>query len=453
MTPDQRSSSLTFATQLQATYRPYYDEVAFLSTVEPNLEDRPVVLLFVVDASHSMRFFIDEGKTVQRQTLVQTAISMALNNPSVVRDGDYIGLATFSTEVKDLLPERVVEVTPASREALERVVVDVLKSDGGQTNYGKALQHTIELFNYVEDQLGSSSAHLTGPTLVWFLTDGRPWPAEGDNTPESILRLAEQLGETGNELWLIGITNEAQQDFLHEVAMASQRGVGNHYQSLRDVPQELSQQRMAQQQSLFLDLSAETHEHLVYGLVNAIESARANMGVVAEAEFWFLTDFPEKLRFHSGVTYLDRPTDRLTRVVLKRPTTLRVGQRLLLTFAFHVDQSLLPHVRLLKIVHRYYRGESASFKTVEQLVDQPLSTLVRHDQTKTYGANRVRRSLREMREQFQNMAATVTDLTGVVEAVVGEVPPGLLGRSKMFGQMMARQDGLAIAPEERRVGQ
>jgi uncharacterized protein YegL len=172
-----------FQTQLVGTFRPLFNKLSFLSIIEPLMNIRPLILLFIVDASHSMRFYIDKKtKTVQRQTLVQTAIKIALNNPSIIRDGDYIGLATFSTEAKPFLPEKIVQITQESRESLGDFVNNELKSDGGQTNYGKAFELTLELFNDITRQLGADSSYLTGPILVWFLTDGRPWPADLGNT-------------------------------------------------------------------------------------------------------------------------------------------------------------------------------------------------------------------------------------------------------------------------------
>ena len=92
-------SNNTIQTDEGFIYNPHYQELSFISNIEARGQIRPIILLFVVDDSHSMRFYIDKKKTIQRQTLVQTAISIALNNPSIIRNGDYIGFMTFSTVV------------------------------------------------------------------------------------------------------------------------------------------------------------------------------------------------------------------------------------------------------------------------------------------------------------------------------------------------------------------
>ncbi|MHA2364741.1 MAG: vWA domain-containing protein [Candidatus Hodarchaeales archaeon] len=407
-----------FQTRINGTYREIYQEISFLSTIEPSIEFRPLVLLFVVDASHSMRFYIDDEKTIQRQTIVQKAISIALSNDAIIRDGDYIGLATFSTEAKVLLPNQIVEVTDQSRSELAKIVDVELKSDGGQTNYGKAFEMTLNMFGIVENLLGVDSPHLTGPVLVWFLTDGRPWPADIGNTENDIMQWAGRIGGTGNELWMIGISSDADHKFLEKIVLKSQSGASDYQKILEDVPKEFMEQASAARQTLWLDIAMETHEHLVYGLLNAIEYARINLGIVVELELIFASEKPEiNLEFLSGVNrqIKDGP---ITQIFIKRPNPLKLGQKLSMAFSLKVDDvddiDFLHHVRLQSFRFRFWRGSKLILETV-QVKDCKLIYLINTDSSKLFGANIVRESLGNMRNSFQSHTNQLEKLLNKLE--------------------------------------
>ena len=188
-------SSIDFKTTLSGTFRPAFAESAFVFEIESTLTSRPLILFFMVDASHSMRFYIDEEKTIQRQTIVQSVAQIGVNSSGIIQDGDYISIATFSTDVKNLLESQYVEVNAESRNMLDSIVTTTLKSDGGKTNYGKAFDYILNAYETIKSGLSADSPHLTGPMLIWFLTDGRPWPDDIEgNTSEDIFNYATKTG-------------------------------------------------------------------------------------------------------------------------------------------------------------------------------------------------------------------------------------------------------------------
>ena len=140
--------SVDFKTTLAGSYRPKFAESSLVFELESTLTTRPLILYFIVDASHSMRFYIDKKKTIQRQTIVQSVAQMGINNSCIIKDGDYISLATFSTEVKNLLVNEasLIEINDQARNELSDIITNSLKSDGGKTNYGKAFDFLLQSF-------------------------------------------------------------------------------------------------------------------------------------------------------------------------------------------------------------------------------------------------------------------------------------------------------------------
>lgn len=440
-----RPESTKYQTNIVASFRPLYQEITFISTVEPLIDSRPLVVLFIMDASHSMRFYIQKRKKIQRQTLVQSAIKVALVNRSILQDGDYVGLATFSTDAKSLLPNKIIEITPESRSELQKIVELKLKSDGGQTNYGKAFELTLQMFHEAELQLGVDSPHLTGPILAWVLTDGHPWPDELGNTKLDIMNWAKQIGATGNELWMIGVA-DADYQFLQEIVLHSQTGASNYYTSLEDVPKEFMEQATASRQTLWLDLVMETHDQLIYGLANAIEYARINLGVVVEIEINFALENPNlELEFLSGITSIKKD-GQIVQVIIKRPNTLRLGQKLSTAFSLRVTDEILYHVRLQSINYRFIRGSKLLLEK-RQILDRKLQFFIDVDSSKILGVSKVRNMLFTLKQKFSLHLQQLEDLVNTIEVL--DAPEEEISNYKSQIQRLkedqSRLKGLSVA--------
>lgn len=443
-------SFTNFKTSLSGTFRPSFNESAFIFEIESTLTSRPLILFFMVDASHSMRFYIDEAKTIQRQSIVQAVAQIGVNSSGIIQDGDYINISTFSTDVKNLLEAQYIEVNDESRILLDNVVTTTLKSDGGRTNYGKAFEYLLKTFEEIKDKLPAGSTHLTGPMLVWFLTDGKPWPEEEGNTEEDIFNYSKAIGESGNELWIIGISTDANQEFLGRISFASQEGASAYQKALEDVPKEFLLEHLAVRQTLWVDLDYKSQERLIHGLVNAIEAARVNLGLIPEIELTFYTDHELALEFLSGITNLEQ-NGNLTKVILKRPTSLKIGQKLSIAFSLKTDEEILMHTRLFSIKTKLYRGEDiVSEKT--DVYDQPLYLLLKEETKYFRGAESVRKELSQVREQLVLYSQQMNDLLVTIEALNlpdnNETLPDY--QSKMFRiqRLFEQRKGLATKSEE-----
>ena len=80
-------------------------------------------------------------------------------------------------------------------------------------------------------------------------------------------------------------------------------------------------------QTLWVDLDFKSQERLIHGLVNAIEAARVNLGLIPEVELTFQSEVDQPLEFLSGIN--DQKQDgNLTTVTLKRPSSLKIGQKM-----------------------------------------------------------------------------------------------------------------------------
>ena len=403
---------------IAGTFRPKINETTFVFTLEPTLQNRPIIMYFMVDGSHSMRFYIDEAKTVQRQTIIQTVSQMAINSSSIIQDGDYIGLNTFSTEIKNLLDNNIIEITEESRAKLDTVVTTTLKSDGGQTNYGKAFDYLLKEFEEVKKTFSTDSPHLTGPILVWFLTDGRPWPEGPGNTEEDILDYARKIGLTGNELWIIGISQDANKTFLNNISLASQQGAGNYQKSLQDVPKEFLLEQLASQQTLWVDLDFSSQERLIHGLVNAIEAARVNIGLIAEIQIVFENLEGSELNFLTGVNQLER-SGNLSKITLKRFDSLKIGQKLSMAFSLQTDKNILMQTRLISITTILYRGADI-ISSETNIYNQPLYLLIKEEEKIFKGAEKVRNDFSNIRNQLLNYTNQINDLITTIEAFGGQ---------------------------------
>ena len=283
--------------------------------------------MFMVDASHSMRFYIDEAKTIQRQSLVQAVAQLGINNHEIIQNDDRLGLFTFSTEIKSLLENNLLQVNENNRADIDKIITSSLKSDGGQTNYGKAFDYILNTIKDLKNTYPADSPHLTGPILVWFLTDGRPWPEVAGNTSEDIFNYSKELGECGNELWIIGISEDANKEFIEKIALESQVGLSNYNKRLKDLPKEFLLEELVSEKTLWVNLDLTSQERLMHGLVNAIEGARTNLGIIAEVEIVFQNDKEEDLPFSIGV-YSVKKDGPLTTITLKRLDFLTIGQKL-----------------------------------------------------------------------------------------------------------------------------
>ena len=436
-------SSSPIDTTFSAVYRPFFDgELTFLTVVEPKITTRPLVTLFVVDASHSMRLYIDSEKTMQRQTLVQNAIAIALNNPSIVRDGDFVGLITFSTEARSVIEQGIILITAESRTMLSTAVTNTLKSDGGQTNYGKAFNVTAGLLRKIKD-LKTLASVMTGPVLVWFLTDGKPWPAESGNAELDILKAAEALGATGNDFWVIGISNDASQSFLERLALQAQLGEGAFQKVLVDTPKEFLQESAAKSQTLWLDFSVETHERLVFGLLNAIENTRINLGIIAEITV-YLEKIGEKtqIEFLSGANAVEHENNSF-KITLKRPLTLKIGHKLSMAFCLKIAKEDLKSIRLTKIISHFFRGEDLVSRT-EQKIEKTLLEVTKIDSTIVFGSNQSRAALHRVHSELLTFANYLESRIVVDVSTETVVKKNALNELKEIQNVLLNRKGLTI---------
>ena len=370
-------------------------------------------MLFMVDASHSMRFYIDDAKTIQRQSLVQAVAQMGINNHEIIQNDDQLGLFTFSTDVKSILPDEIIAVSESNRTEIDSTITASLKSDGGQTNYGKAFTYLLKTIESLKQKFPPDSPHLTGPILVWFLTDGRPWPEVSGNTTEDILNFSTNIGESGNELWIIGISEDANKEFLEKIALASQLGSSNYNKRLQDLPKEFLLEELVSERTLWVNLDLSSQEQLMHGLVNAIEGARKNLGIIAEVEIVFQSDFALDLQFPIGVNEISKD-GLLTKITLRRFDFLTIGQKLSMAFSLTTDKNVLMHTKLHSINLHLYRGES---KLAEELViyNQPLFTLIKEENRIMKGSD-VRNEFSNLRTTLQQNGYQLQDLLQTLEA-------------------------------------
>ena len=413
---------------LMGTFRPQVGETTFVFTLEPVIKNRPIIMLFMVDASHSMRFYIDEGKTIQRQSLVQAVAQLGINNHEIIQNDDKLGMFTFSTEVKSILETKTITVDETTRNNIDQLITTSLKSDGGQTNYGKAFNHLLDVIQNLYNELPPDSPHLTGPILVWFLTDGRPWPEVEGNTSEDILSFATKLGETGNELWIIGISEDANKEYLEKISLASQIGITNYNKKVKDLPKEFLLEELVSEKTLWVDLDISSQEQLMHGLVNAIEGARTNLGIVAEVEIVFQSDISEDLHFPIGVNEISRQ-GLLTKIKLKRFDFLKIGQKMSMAFSLSTEKEMLMHTKLHSIKLELFRGDT---KISEDLVlyNQPLFTLIKEETRHIKGLIEVRDAFESLRNDLKQTGYQIQDLLSTMEAfsIQNEVVNGELDR-------------------------
>ena len=371
--------------------------------------------MFMVDASHSMRFYIDEAKTIQRQSLVQAVAQLGINNHEIIQNDDRLGLFTFSTEIKSLLENNLLQVNENNRADIDKIITSSLKSDGGQTNYGKAFDYILNTIKDLKNTYPADSPHLTGPILVWFLTDGRPWPEVAGNTSEDIFNYSKQLGESGNELWIIGISEDANKEFIEKIALESQVGLSNYNKRLKDLPKEFLLEDLVSEKTLWVDLDLTSQERLMHGLVNAIEGARTNLGIIAEVDIVFQNDKEEDLPFSIGVNSVKK-AGPLTTITLKRFDFLTIGQKLSMAFSLKSGKDLLMNTKLHSITLHLYRGEEKiSDETV--VFNQPLFTLIK-DETKTHamkGSLEIKAGFSNLRKNLQQTGYQIQDLLRIME--------------------------------------
>lgn len=393
---------------LTGTYRPFLNETSFVFTLEPTIKNRPIIMLFMVDASHSMRFYIDEAKTIQRQSLVQAVAQMGINDHEIIQNDDRLGLFTFSTDVKSILEENIITVTENNRNELDTIVTSKLKSDGGQTNYGKAFDFLLQTIDNLKKTYPKDSPHLTGPILVWFLTDGRPWPEVAGNTTEDIFSYSTKIGESGNELWIIGISEDANKEFLDKIALSSELGSSDYNKRLKDLPKEFLLEEKVSEKTLWVDLDLSSQEQLMHGLVNAIEGARTNLGLVAEVEIIFQNALENNLEFVIGVNEVKKD-GQLTKVTLKRYDFLTIGQKLSMAFSLKSSQETINQTSLQAIVLHLYRGEE---KIADETVtyNQPLTALIKEETKIAKGMIEVRNAFETLRKNLQQSGMQLREL-------------------------------------------
>lgn len=398
---------------LSGTYRTQLNETTFVFTIEPSINNRPIIMFFLVDASHSMRFYIDDAKTIQRQSLVQAVAQLGINDHEIIQNNDYLGLFTFSTEVKSLLEKPLVEITEQNRNDIDQIITNALKSDGGQTNYGKMFDEILEIIKNLPNEFPADSPHLSGPVLIWFLTDGRPWPEVAGNTADDIFDYATTLGETGNELWIIGISQDANKEFLDKIALASQLGLTDYNKKIQDLPKEFLLEEFISEKTLWVDLDLSSQEKMMHGLVNAIEGARTNLGIVAEVEIIF--DSPIALQFEIGVNEVLRDGSK-TIVKLRRYDFLKIGQKMSMAFSLLTRDNLLATTKLHSIKLELFRGEH-KISEEETIYDQILTELVKEENKLIIGSKEVSESFKTIRENLKQMAFQVQDVLSSMEVL------------------------------------
>lgn len=398
---------------LSGTYRTQLQETTFVFTIEPSISNRPIIMFFLVDASHSMRFYIDDAKTIQRQSLVQAVAQLGINDHEIIQNNDYLGLFTFSTEVKSLLEKHVVEISEDNRNTIDEVITTTLKSDGGQTNYGKMFKKILEILQDLPNEF-ANSPHLMGPVLIWFLTDGRPWPEVAGNTTDDIFNYATTLGETGNELWIIGISEDANKEFLEKIALANQLGMNNFNKVIQDLPKEFLIDDLIEEKTLWVDLNLSSQEKMMHGLVNAIEGARTNLGLVAEVSISFESTTP--LQFEIGANEVLTEGSK-TIVKLKRYDFLKIGQKMSMAFSLVTKENLLSSTKLHSIKLDLFRGEQ-KISEEEKIYDQMLTEIVKEETKLIMGSTEVRDSFINIRENLKQMALQVQDVLLSMEALV-----------------------------------
>ncbi len=399
---------------LKGTYRPQLEETTFVFTLEPLIKNRPIIMLWMVDASHSMRFYIDDAKTIQRQSLVQAVAQLGINNHAIIQNDDRLGIFTFSTEVKSLLENKIIAVSEQTRNEIDQIITTRLKSDGGQTNYGKAFNHLLETIVALKKDLPKDAPQLAGPILIWFLTDGRPWPEVAGNTTEDILSFAKKLGETGNELWIIGISEDANKEYLEKISLTSQIGLSNYNKKVQDIPKEFLLEELVSEKTLWVNLDISSQETLMHGLVNAIEGARTNLGIVAEIEIIFQSDYEMDLFFPIGVNELVKE-NFLTKVKLKRIDFLKIGQKLSMAFSMKTETDLLMHTKLHSIKLVLFRGEEKiSDDTV--LYNQPLFTLIKEETRQIKGWVEIKNAFESLRNDLKQTGYQIQDLLNTMDA-------------------------------------
>ncbi len=399
---------------LSGTYRPQLKETTFIFTLESVIKNRPIIMLWMVDASHSMRFYIDEAKTIQRQSLVQAVAQLGINNHEIIQNDDRLGIFTFSTEVKSLLEDSLTTVGETTRSEIDQVISESLKSDGGLTNYGKAFDHLLETMERLFKELDVDSPHLAGPILVWFLTDGRPWPEVDGNTTDDILSYATKLGETGNELWIIGISDDANKEFLEKISLANEKGVTNYNKKVQDLPKEFLLEEIVAEKTLWVDLDISSQEKLMHGLTSAIEGARINLGIVAEVEITFQSDYPMNLNFPIGVNEVSKQ-NQLTKIRLKRFDFLKIGQKLSMAFSLHTEKETLMHTKLHSIKVDLFRGDTKISEEL-QYYNQPLFTLIKEETRQIKDLESVKTSFENLRHGLKQTGYQLQDLFNTMEA-------------------------------------
>ena len=400
---------------LTGTFRPQLSETTFVFTLEPLIKNRPIIMLWMVDASHSMRFYIDEAKTIQRQSLVQAVAQLGINDHEIIQNDDRLGIFTFSTEVKNLLESKFIAVSEENRNEIDQIIGTSLKSDGGQTNYGKAFNHLLETIESINKELPPDAPQLAGPILIWFLTDGRPWPEVAGNTTEDIYDFASKLGETGNELWIIGISEDANKEFLEKISLENQHGNTNYNKKVQDLPKEFLLEELVSEKTLWVDLNISSQEALMHGLVNAIEGARTNLGIVAEVEIVFQNDYPIVLSFPIGVNEVTKD-GLLTKVKLKRFDFLKIGQKMSMAFSLKTEKELLMHTKLHSITLELFRGDTKiSADTV--IYNQPLFTLIKEETKEIKGLTETKNAYESLRNDLKQTGYQIQDLLNTMEAL------------------------------------
>ena len=229
------------------------------------------------------------------------------------------------------------------------------------------------------------------------------------------MTFATKLGESGNELWIIGISEDANKEFLEKISLASQMGSSHYNKKVQDLPKEFLLEELVSEKTLWVDLDISSQEQLMHGLVNAIEGARTNLGIVAEVEIRFQTDFPQDLVFPIGVNELQKDGE-LTNVKLKRLDFLKIGQKMSMAFSMKTEKEMLMHTKLHSIKLELFRGNE---KISEDIIiyNQPLFTLIKEENKKLKDVMEVRSEFDNLRNELNQTGYQIQDLLNTMEAL------------------------------------